>query len=224
VHGSDSRRFKPHPAYKDSSVEWLGEIPVHWDVKPNGVFFSERDERGRDDLPILEVSIASGGRVREFSDTKIEQRSDDLGGYKVAHASDIAFNKMRMWQGAVGVAPEDGLVSPDYIVARPSPGTEPNYYASVFRTQLYMAEVYRWSHGIVDDRNRLYWADFKAIRSPFPPTIEQRAIAAFLDRETARLDALIAKIREAIDRLKELRTALISATVAGKIDLREEVA
>lgn len=86
---------------------------------------------------------------------------------------------------------------------------------------MYMAEVYRWSHGIVDDRNRLYWDDFKAIRSPFPPPHEQRAIASFLDRETARIDALVAKVREAIDRLKEFRTALIFAAVTGKIDVSE---
>jgi restriction endonuclease S subunit len=89
---------------------------------------------------------------------------------------------------------------------------------------LYTAEVYRWSHGIVDDRNRLYWEEFKSIRSPVPPTNEQGSIAAFLDRETARIDALVAKVREAIERLKELRTALISAAVTGKIDVREEVA
>ncbi len=57
-----------------------------------------------------------------------------------------------------------------------------------------------------------------------PPPDEQRAITAFLDRETARIDALVAKVRDAIDRLKELRTALISAAVTGKIDVREEVA
>jgi restriction endonuclease S subunit len=59
---------------------------------------------------------------------------------------------------------------------------------------------------------------------PLPPTGEQGDIAAFLDRETARVDALVAKVREAIDRLKDLRTALISAAVTGKIDVREEVA
>jgi type I restriction enzyme S subunit len=217
------RRFKPYPAYKDSGVEWLGEIPAGWEVKKNGALFIERNERGRDDLPILEVSIASGVRIRHFSDTKIEQRSDDLAAYKVARAGDIAFNKMRMWQGAVGATPEDGLVSPDYIVARPRIDTVPDYYAAVYRTSLYMAEVYRWSRGIVDDRNRLYWGDFKAIPTPRPPPDEQRAIVAFLDQETTRLDALIAKVRDAIDRVKELRTALISAAVTGKIDVREEV-
>ena len=59
---------------------------------------------------------------------------------------------------------------------------------------------------------------------PVPPLPEQRAIAAFLDRETAKIDTLIAKVREAIDRLRELRSALISAAVTGKIDVREEVA
>jgi type I restriction enzyme S subunit len=97
-----TKGLDPSVPMKDSDVEWLPEIPIHWDVKPNGSLFQERDERRRDDLPILEVSIASGVRVREFSETKVEQRSDDLGAYKVARAGDITFNKMRMWQGAVG--------------------------------------------------------------------------------------------------------------------------
>jgi type I restriction enzyme S subunit len=217
--------FRLHPSSlpkKDSGVEWVGEIPAHWEVKPNLALFSQRDERGRDDLPILEVSISSGVRVREFSDTKIEQRSDDLSVYKVARAGDVAFNKMRMWQGAVGMTPVPGLVSPDYIVATARAGVEPRYYSALFRTPLYMAEVYRWSHGIVDDRNRLYWEEFKSIRSPVPPTDEQASIVASLDRETARIDALVTRVREAIERLKELRTALISAAVTGKIDVREE--
>ena len=219
-----TKGLDPTVPMKDSGVEWLGQIPAHWEVKGNGGLFDERNERGRDDLPILEVSIAAGVRIRTFSDTKIEQRSDKLEAYKVTRTGDIAFNKMRMWQGAVGATPEDGLVSPDYIVAQPRSTTVPAYFASVFRIPLYMAEVYRWSHGIVDDRNRLYWDDFKAIRTPVPPTSEQRAITEFLDRETARIDALTAKVRDAIDRLKELRTALISAAVTGKIDVREEAA
>ena len=104
-----TKGFDPTVPMKDSGVEWLGEIPAHWEVRPNGTLFAERDERGRDDLPILEVSIVTGVRVREFSESKIEQRSDNLGAYKVARANDIAFNKMRMWQGAVGVAPRTVL-------------------------------------------------------------------------------------------------------------------
>ncbi|MFN8624451.1 MAG: hypothetical protein U0587_00450 [Candidatus Binatia bacterium] len=100
----------------------------------------------------------------------------------------------------------------------------PGYYAAVFRAPIFMAEVYRWSHGIVDDRNRLYWDDFKAIRAPSPSTSEQRAIAASLEVGTARIDPLVVKVRDAIECLKELRTALISAAVTGKIDVREGAA
>jgi type I restriction enzyme S subunit len=214
----------PNVPMRDSGVGWLGTIPAHWDVKPNRFLFDERNERGRDDLPILEVSIGSGVRVREFSDSKVEQRSDDLRTYKVAKAGDVSFNKMRMWQGAVGMTPVEGLVSPDYIVAQPRASTDPRYYTSLFRTPTYMAEVYRWSHGIVDDRNRLYWDDFKAIPSPVPPIKEQHAIALFLSSETREIDDLMAKIRNAIDRLSELRLALISAAVTGKIDVRSEIA
>jgi len=151
---------------KDPGIEWLGQIPTHWETKPNSQLFVERNERGRSDLPILEVSIASGVRLREFSDIRVEQRSDDLTTYKVARQSDIVFNKMRMWQGAVGVAPIDGLVSPDYIVARPLNPSTSDYYALLFRTKSYMGEVYRFSHGIVDDRNRLYWPDLERLFRP----------------------------------------------------------
>ena len=113
-------------AMRDSGVDWLGEVPAHWDVRSNVGLFQQRLEHGRDDLPILEVSIAFGVRLREFSDTKIEQRSDDPGAYKVACAGDIAFNKMRLWQGAVGTTPVTGLVSPDYVVAVPRDGGPPS--------------------------------------------------------------------------------------------------
>ena len=66
--------------------------------------------------------------------------------------------------------------------------------------------------------------DLKRASIPVPPRIEQEEIASFLERETAKNDALVAKVREAIDRLKELRSALISAAVTGKIDVREEIA
>ena len=68
---------------------------------------------------------------------------------------------MRMWQGAVGVVPVDGLVSPAYVVATPQRRADPRYFRALFRTATYMAEVDKYSRGIVKDRNRLYWIDFK---------------------------------------------------------------
>ena len=107
------------------------------------------------------------------------------GDYKRAVKGDIAYNMMRMWQGAIGVAPVDGLVSPAYVVAKPLRGTEPRYFSALFRTSGYMAEADKYSRGIVKDRNRLYWEDFKQMPTPCPPPHEQVQIADAIDQVAA---------------------------------------
>jgi len=218
-----TKGLDPNVPMKDSGVEWLGEIPAHREVKRNGLLFRERDEREFPELPLLDVSISTGVNIRQFSTEHIEQKANDPTVYKRAKGDDISFNKMRMWQGAVGVAPVDGLVSPDYTVAVPLNGVNPRYFVALFRTSCYMTEIHRYSHGIVPDRNRLYWDAFKNIKSIYPPFSERKVIVEYLDTEGTKIDALIAKIREGIEKLKEYRTALISAAVTGKIDVREDV-
>lgn len=219
-----TKGLDPNVPMKDSGVEWARHIPEHWLVQRNVLLFRDRDERGFPDLPILEVSIRSGVTERQFSDERVEQKAEDPATYKRAKQGDLVFNKMRMWQGAVGVAPIDGLVSPDYTVAKPRDGVCSRYYENLFRTSVYMTEVNRYSHGIVKDRNRLYWDQFKEMPSLFPPPDEQRRIVEHIDRVTTQINALIAKVQNGIDKLREYRTALISAAVTGKIDVREEVA
>ncbi|MEN6458199.1 MAG: restriction endonuclease subunit S [Thermoguttaceae bacterium] len=218
-----TKGLAPSLPMKDSRVEWVQEIPAHWRVLRNGFLFSDRDERGYPDLPILEVSIHTGVKVREFSGEHVEQQAEDPATYKRSLTGDLAFNKMRMWQGAVGVTPVDGLVSPDYQVCRPRPGVHSRYFEQLFRTGFYMTEINRYSHGIVKDRNRLYWDQFKEMPSLVPPAEEQVQIIAHIDAITDRTERLIAKVREAIEKLREYRTALISAAVTGKIDVQQEV-
>jgi type I restriction enzyme S subunit len=125
-----------------------------------------------------------------------------------------------MWQGAVGVAPCDGLTSPDYVVATPiGDRLFTDYARQLFRTPVFSAECARHSHGLVWDRLRLYWEGFRDIRVPLPPPKEQKAITTHIAMETAKLDALRASAERTIRLLKERRAALISAAVTGKIDL-----
>jgi type I restriction enzyme S subunit len=140
--------------------------------------------------------------------------------YKFAAANDLAYNMMRMWQGAVGLVPVDGLVSPAYVVARPLAGVNAKYFELLFRTNAYMNEVNRNSRGIVSDRNRLYWDDFKRMPSPVPPKPEQDSIVNFVNFETASMDAAIEKTHREIDLLREYRTRLIADVVTGKLDVR----
>ena len=205
--------LKSYPSYRDSGLPWLGEIPEHWDVRRNGRLFAERVETGFEDLPILEVSLRTGVRVRDMENGARKQQMADRSKYKRAARGDVAYNMMRMWQGAVGVAPVDGLISPAYVVARPFPEVDPRYYTYIFRTSAYMREVNKFSRGIVSDRNRLYWDEFKQIPSAFPPTEEQTRIADFLDDHGRRTARLIRSKRRLIGLLNEQNQAIINRAV-----------
>src|SRR5271169_1748522 len=111
--------LKPYPETKATGLPWLPMIPQHWEVRRNGRLFEARKETGYPGLPILEVSIGSGVQLRDLESGGRKQQMTDRSKYQRAMQGDIAYNMMRMWQGAVGVVPEDGLVSPAYVVARP---------------------------------------------------------------------------------------------------------
>lgn len=215
------RGLDPSAPSRPSGIDWLGDIPAHWEVRRIATLFTQRDERSQPELPLLEVSINSGVIVREFSNDKIESTASDFNTYKVARGGDIAFNKMRMWQGAVGVAPVDGLVSPDYTVAEAASCLRPEYAGLLFRTDSFSAECGRNSQGITWDRLRLYWDGFRDIFMPLPPLAEQDAILEAVRTETAKIDRLRAATEHSITLLKERRGALIAAAVTGQIDIPE---
>lgn len=214
-----TKGLSPDAPLRNSGISWFGEIAAHWATRRIALLFRERDERGEPELPLLEVSINTGVILREFSDDHIESTAADFNTYKIARTGDIVFNKMRMWQGSVGVAPCDGLVSPDYTVAAPGGALLSEYAGQLFRTEMFSAECARHSHGIVWDRLRLYWDGFRDIVVPLPPLPEQRAIVEHIQRETAKLDALREATERTISLLKERRSALITEAVTGKIQL-----
>ena len=225
VHRAVTRGLDPNARLKPSGVEWLGEVPEHWEVVRNGQLFVQRNETDFPELPILEVSLKTGVRIRDLENSDRKQIMTVRGEYKRAVNGDIAYNMMRMWQGAVGVAPVDGLVSPAYVVAKPLRGNAPRYFSALFRTSAYMAEVDKYSRGIVKDRNRLYWDDFKQMPALRPPPYEQTAIVCYLDEATANGDIAIApRPSIQIELLREYRTRLIADVVTGKLDVRKAVA
>ncbi len=131
---------------------------------------------------------------------------------------------MRMWQGAVGVSPSDGLVSPAYVVLRPRKNTCSAFYDFVFHTDTYKQQVNRQSTGIVPDRNRLYWDSFKQMPNIFVPRLEQEAIVLHILEETRILDVAITRTEREIALMQEYRTRLTADIVTGKLDVREAAA
>ncbi len=215
---NDVHDLRPYSEYSDSGLPWLGRVPTHWDVRRNGRLFTQRNETGCGSLPILEVSLKTGVRVRDMDDPKRKQVMADREKYKRAAKGDIAYNMMRMWQGAVGVSPADGLVSPAYVVARPYPEVEPRFFSYLFRTDAYKNEVDGYSRGIVKDRNRLYWEDFKRMPSCVPPGDEQKAIADYLDANAVKVRRFIRNRRRLIEVLNEQKQAIINRAVTRGLD------
>src|ERR1035437_1411283 len=219
-----TRGLDPEARFRPSGMGWLGDVPDHWRVERNGRLFAQRNETGFAELPILEVSLRTGVPIRKFETSDRKQLMRDRDKHKRAVQGDIADNMRRMWQGALGVAPVDGLVSPAYVVARPRPGVEPHYFSFLFRTPKYMAEVDKYSRGIVKDRNRLYWEDFKQMPSPCPPIEEQGQIVDAIAKRTSSIDDGARRLLDEIELAREWRTRLIADVVTGKVDVREVAA
>lgn len=215
---------QPYPAYKDSGVEWLERVPEHWTVRRNKWLFTERNETGFGFLPVLSVSLHQGVCVRDIEAGGRKRQMAERDRYQRARRGDIAYNMMRMWQGAVGVVPADGLVSPAYVVMSPVDDVRSPYYGYLFRIDAYKQVVKRSSRGIVSDRDRLYWEAFNRIASIVPPTGEQAGIARFLERADRRTSARRATAQRQIELLREYRTRLITDVVTGKLDVREAAA
>lgn len=203
----------PYPNYAPSGLPWAPQIPEGWQVQRNGRLFSHRVETGFPDLPILEVSLRTGVRVRDMVNGKRKQVMSAKEKYKRAVKGDIAYNMMRMWQGAVGPAPADGLVSPAYVVVKPHAGVNTTYFSYLFRTAAYMQEVNKFSRGIVADRNRLYWESFKQMPSLVPGVAEQDKIVAYLRAKDALIARFIKAKRDLIGLLVEQKLELVDRIV-----------
>ena len=204
---------------KDSGIEWLPYVPEHWDVRRIATIYDESKETGRDDLPILLVSIHTGISDREIDNEERDRkviRSEDKTIYKVVHKNYLAYNMMRAWQGGFGAAAIDGLVSPAYVVAKPKIEVNTAYIENVLRTPNAIEHIRGMSYGVADFRLRLYWPYFKNIRVPFPSIEEQNRIVEYIKNHLLKFDSLISEKQSLISDLQAYKKSLIYEVVTGK--------
>lgn len=167
-------------------------------------------------LPLLSVSITKGVQRRDQTDAPTRAAAEDLSNYKVCCAGNLAVNRMRAFQGALGVAPETGMVSPDYAVLRISPLIERRWLNYFLTSSSMVAEMASLVRGIGGTETgnvrtpRLNISDLHSIRIDLESLEAQRAIADYLDRETSRIDTLIDEQQCLIYMLGERRNALVS--------------
>lgn len=191
---------------------------------------SERDERaGREwlHLPLLSVSINWGVKRRDTVTSDLS-RAEDLSGYKICRRGDLVVNRMRAFQGAIGVAAEDGVVSPDYSVIRVGQQLDSVWLEFLMRTSGFVSEMSSRIRGIggTDGGNvrtpRLNIRDLLDIRVEIPSLDAQLSDTEEWARDHQRIDTLMAKVEAFIETTKERRAALITAAVTGKIDVRKQ--
>jgi type I restriction enzyme S subunit len=178
-----------------------------WDEKKAGSVFANRIEEGEEGLPIYSVTMHDGMVKRDFFDRDFYD-IEDAGGNKKAHRNDITYNMMRMWQGASGVAMEDCMVSPAYVVLAPKEGVRSDFYAYLFKLPQYLRVLTAHSQGLTKDRLRLYYKDFAQIPLPLPSPTEQQKIADCLTSLDEAIAALGRKLAALADHKRGLMQQL----------------
>ncbi|HFF8980638.1 restriction endonuclease subunit S [Serratia marcescens] len=210
-------KYKAYPEYKDSGVEWLGDIPGHWKTISISRLFSRIKRTGYTEKELLSVYRDYGVIPKSSRDDNNNKPSEDLSPYQLVQPNDLVMNKMKAWQGSIAISEYEGIVSPAYFVYQPNNSlfelAHPKYVHYLLRNPIYVTQYLSRSKGIRVNQWDLDPDEFRNIELLLPSKVEQEKIYNFLDHETAKIDKLIEKQQQLIELLKEKRQAVISHAV-----------
>lgn len=198
-----------YPEYKPSGAEWMADVPAHWAVRRIGFYFDERREKVSD-TEFAALSVTRNGIVPQL---ETAAKTDDNDNRRRVCAGDFVINSRSDRKGSSGLSELDGSVSLINTVLIPRDDMTGRFVHHLFRSELFQAEFYRNGKGIVADLWSTNFSEMRNIAIAAPPAAEQVAIAAFLDREAAKIDALVTEQQRLIALLKEKRQAVISHAV-----------
>ncbi len=198
-----------------ASVSW----PKDWRNVPLWALFDRVKDVGHPDEEMLSVYREHGVVKKSSRDDNINQTAEDRNIYQLIHEGWLVVNRMKAWQGSVGISPLKGIVSGHYLCFRPKHGEDPRFLNWLLRSDAYTHEYARMSRGVRPGQIEIDNDELRALRVLLPPLEEQRRVACFLDSETARMDDLYKLAIRTADLLSERRQALITAAVTGEIDV-----
>ncbi len=196
---------------KDSGIAWIGEIPADWQIKRIGHLFQNRNGKVNDtDYPPL--SVSKGGIVPQMENVAKSDANDNR---KMVCVNDFVINSRSDRKQSCGVSSLDGSVSliNTVLYAFLNNGVNPLYNNYLLKNYGFAEEFYRWGHGIVADLWTTRWQEMKSIELPIPSKQEQELILADIDKQSKKVDALIANQEQQIDKLKAYKQSLITEVV-----------
>ena len=200
--------MRRYESYKDSGVEWLGEVPSHWELGRISTYFTERRTKVSDkDYPALSVT-----KLGVFPQWENVAKTNDGDNRKLAKKGDFVINSRSDRKGSSGIAKQDGSVSLINIVLQPKK-INSVYSEYLFKSYSFIEEFYRVGHGIVADLWTTRFEDIKNSLIIFPPLSEQQKIAQFLDDKIAKIDQAVDLAEKQIALLKEHKQILIQNAV-----------
>jgi len=209
-------KLQKYPKYKDSGIEWIGEIPEHWEVLPIRAIFNERNEKNEGIKTDYILSVTKDRGVIPYDDKGNigNKKSDDIEKYKIVYPNDFVINKMNVIIGSLGISKYYGAFSHVYLVYYPRAlDINIKFYSYVFHDENFYRSLIKICTGIMELRESLNKNEFKKILMPFPPHDEQIQIANFLDKKTAQIDKFISIKEKLIKKLKEQRQIIINDAV-----------
>ena len=219
--------FKQYPSYKNSGVEWLGDVPEHWESNRLKKYLIERNEKNSpiktDNL--LSVTMYQGViPVSEKQGNGGNKPKENLENYKISYPNDIVLNSMNVIVGSVGLNKYTGLISPAYYALyNRNKNNNIKFFSYIFHNPFFQKGLFGLGNGIMykesEDgklntiRLKIPMEKLNQVVLPCPSISEQNQIVAFLDTETARIDNLISKQEKLIELLEEQRKSIISHAV-----------
>ena len=218
INNAVTKGLDPNVKMKDSGVEWIGEIPEHWEVKRGKFLFKIINELStKGDEELLSVSDKTGVTPRKMKNITMFM-SESLIGYKKCRIGDICSNIMWMWHGAVGVTKYEGVISPSYGVYRQITRKFIDEYLDLLLRLPRLVNLYSvLSTGLTESRLRLYPFDFLNIYFFIPSLKEQQKVLDFINAKCNPIDGEIIKLKKQITLLQERKQIIINDVVTGKV-------
>ena len=212
--------FPRYERYKDSGVEWLGEVPEHWNISKFRHVFSESSEKIEDQVvgEMLSVSGYRGIEIKKYEDENQRRLEENLVGYRVVRVGQLVVNTMWLNYAGLGVSALEGHVSPAYRAYWINESLNKRFIHHLMRSEFYVRGYTKYLTGVRPNSLQMSRDDLMVFPIVVPSPTEQEAISMFLDRETAKIDALIEEQRRLIELLKEKRQAFISHAVTKGLD------
>ncbi len=193
-------------------------VPIGWEEIKLGEVFAERTSRaGEEEHELLAVTMANGVVKRDEVDIK-DNSSDDKSNYKQVKINDIAYNTMRMWQGASGVSKYNGIVSPAYTIVYLKKDYDIDFFGYLFKTHRVIFDFYRYSQGLTSDTWNIKYPHFSKVKVKIPTNKEEQSkIVEVLKKSEEEINLLKNELEELKLQKKALMQKLLTEEVRVKL-------